>query len=52
MLDEVPTANSINSVADFFFAGFTRVTGTGTDGGERREVCNIGSRTSVDRILI
>ena len=47
--DEVPTADSMNSVAEFVFAGFTRVNGTETDGGERREVYNVGSRTSVHR---
>ena len=40
-LDELPTVDSINIVAEWFFAGFTRVTGTDTDEGERSEVYNV-----------
>jgi len=42
-LDKVekrPTADSINIAAEWFFAGFTRVTGTDTDKEERSEVYN------------
>ncbi|KAN0069234.1 Protein of unknown function (DUF3435) domain containing protein [Elaphomyces granulatus] len=42
-LDKVekrPTADSINIAAEWFFAGFTRVTGTDTDNEERSEVYN------------
>ncbi|OAG42721.1 AdoMet-dependent rRNA methyltransferase SPB1 [Fonsecaea monophora] len=35
-----PTADSINIAAEWFFAGFTRVTGTDTDKDERSEVYN------------
>jgi hypothetical protein len=38
-----PTVDSINTVAEWFFAGFTRVTGTDTDEGERSEVYNVRS---------
>ncbi|MCJ1426427.1 hypothetical protein MMC29_004330 [Sticta canariensis] len=37
-LAEQPTVDSINTVAEWFFAGFTRVTGTGTDAEQRSEV--------------
>ena len=36
-----PTADSINIAAEWFFAGFTRVTGTDTDKDERSEVYNV-----------
>ena len=36
-----PTVDSINIVAEWFFAGFTRITGTETDEGERSEVYNV-----------
>ena len=39
-----PTVDSINTVAEWFFAGFTRVTGTDTDEGERSEVYNVRSQ--------
>jgi hypothetical protein len=42
ILTDKPTADSIVIVAEWFFAGFTRVTGTGTDKGERTEVYNVG----------
>jgi hypothetical protein len=40
-LTEQPTVDSINTVAEWFFAGFTRVTGTETDAEERSEVYNV-----------
>lgn len=40
-LASVPTADSINTVAEWFFAGFTRVTGADTAEEERREVYNV-----------
>ena len=40
-LAEQPTVDSINTVAEWFFAGFTRVTGTETDAEERSEVYNV-----------
>jgi hypothetical protein len=42
-LAEQPTVDSINTVAEWFFAGFTRVTGTETDAEERSEVYNVSS---------
>ena len=39
-----PTVDSINVVAEWFFAGLSRVTGTKTDEGERSEVYNVSSR--------
>lgn len=36
-----PTVDSVNIVAEWFFAGFTRVTGTDTDEEERSEVYNV-----------
>ena len=40
-LTEQPTVDSINTVAEWFFAGFTRVTGTETDDEERSEVFDV-----------
>jgi hypothetical protein len=40
-LAEKPTADSMNTVAEWFFAGFTRVTGTETDAKQRSEVFNV-----------
>ena len=40
-LADVPTVDSINTVAKWFFAGFTRITGTDTDEGERSEIYNV-----------
>ncbi len=40
-----PTVDSINTVAEWFFAGFTRVTGTETDEEDRGEVYNVRSRS-------
>lgn len=39
-LTSVPTVDSINAVVEWFFAGFTRVTGTDTNEEERSEVYN------------
>ena len=39
--DDRPTVDSVNIVAEWFFAGFTRVTGTDTDEEERTEVYNV-----------
>ena len=36
-----PTVDSVNIVAEWFFAGFTRVTGTDTDEEERTEVYSV-----------
>jgi len=44
-LDERPTVDSVNIVAEWFFAGFTRVTGTDTVEEERSEVYNWVRRT-------
>ena len=40
-LADRPTADSINTIAEWFFAGFTRVTGTDTHERERSEVYNV-----------
>lgn len=40
-ITNVPTVDSINTVAEWFFAGFTRVTGTETNEEERSEVYNV-----------
>jgi hypothetical protein len=40
-LAPIPTVDSINTVAEWFFAGFTRVTGTPTDAKERSEVYRV-----------
>jgi hypothetical protein len=37
------TADSLNTFAEWFFAGFTRVTGTPTDERHRSEVYNVGT---------
>jgi len=38
---ELPTADSVNAFAEWFFAGFTRVTGTPTIDEDRSEVCDV-----------
>ena len=40
-LKDKPTVDSINTVAEWFFAGFTRVTGTETEPDERSAVYNV-----------
>jgi hypothetical protein len=40
-LTEKPTVESINTIAEWFFAGLTRVTGTETDAEQRSEVHNV-----------
>jgi hypothetical protein len=40
--DEKPTVDSVNTHAEWFFAGFTRVTGTPTDEEDRSEVYEVG----------
>lgn len=39
-----PTADSVNTFAEWFFAGFTRVTGTSTDAQERSKVYHVSYR--------
>jgi hypothetical protein len=36
-----PTVDSVNTTAEWFFAGFTRVTGTMTDAEDRSEVFSV-----------
>lgn len=36
-----PTADSVNAFAEWFFAGFERVTGTSTDAAHRSEVYHV-----------
>ena len=43
-LTNVPTVDSIYTVAEWFFAGFTRVTGTNTNEKEGSEVYNVKRR--------
>jgi hypothetical protein len=38
---ELPTVDSVNAFAEWFFAGFTRVTGTPTIDEDRSEVCDV-----------
>jgi hypothetical protein len=38
---ELPTVDSVNAFAEWFFAGFTRVTGTPTIKKDRTEVFNV-----------
>jgi hypothetical protein len=38
---EKPTADSLNAFVGWFFAAFSRVTGTPTDGDERSEVYDV-----------
>jgi hypothetical protein len=42
-LANVPTVDSINTVAEWFFAGFTRITGTDTNEEERSEVYDVST---------
>ena len=48
---ERPTVDSINSVPEWFFAGFTRITGTDTDEEERSEVYNVSSSSALVSVL-
>jgi hypothetical protein len=41
LIDKKITADSLQTFAESFFAGFTRVTGTPTDEGERSDVFNV-----------
>jgi hypothetical protein len=45
MLTKKPTVNSIDTVAEWFFAGFSRITRTETDAEERSEVYNVSQPT-------
>ena len=38
---ELPTADLVNAFAEWFFAGFTRATGTPTIDEDRSEVCDL-----------
>ena len=40
-IDERSIDESLNSFTEWFFAGFTRMTGTGVNETERREVYNV-----------
>lgn len=40
---EIPTADSVNTFAEWFFAGFHRITGTPIDEEDRREVYSVSS---------
>jgi hypothetical protein len=42
-LAAVPTVDSINTVVEWFFGGFTRVTGTDTNEEERSEVYDVST---------
>ena len=44
-IGEKPTVDAINAVAEIFFAGFTRFTGTETNKEERSEVYDVSPRT-------
>jgi hypothetical protein len=46
LLTQKPTVDSINTVAQWFFSGFTRVTGTETDAEESSEVYNVSQSTA------
>jgi hypothetical protein len=41
LIAEKPTCDSLNTFAEWFFAGFSRVTGTPTDADDRSEIYNI-----------
>ncbi|KAN0085538.1 AdoMet-dependent rRNA methyltransferase [Elaphomyces granulatus] len=51
-LDKRSTVDSVNTYAEGFFAGFSRVTGTPTDKEERSEVYNVCMRTLTKEGLI
>ena len=42
-LTNKPTVDSINTMAEWFFAGFTRVTGTETEAKERSDVYDVNA---------
>ncbi len=46
LLTQEPTVDFVNTVAEWFFAGCTRVTGTETDAEERSEVNNVSQPTA------
>jgi hypothetical protein len=41
--EKKPTVDSINSILEFFFAGFTSITGTETNGEDRSEVYDVST---------
>jgi hypothetical protein len=43
MIVKQTTCDSLNTFAEWFFAGFTRVTGTPTDADDRSEVYNVST---------
>ncbi|MCJ1474750.1 hypothetical protein MMC13_003410 [Lambiella insularis] len=47
-----PTVDSMNTVAEWFFAGFTRVTGTETEEEDRSEVYNIRRTLTREGIVV
>lgn len=47
-----PTVDSINTVAEWFFAGFTRVTGTETIETDRKEVYNVRDHINLRRVML
>lgn len=49
-LDVVPTVDSINTIAEWFFAGFERVTQNTISKQDRSEVYNVSSTELVSRL--
>jgi len=51
---KIPTSDSINSVVEWFFGGFTRVIGTETVRDDRSEAYNVSSHipTPLDRPIL
>ena len=47
-----PTVDSINTVAEWFFAGFTCVTGTETIEADRKEVYNVRDHINLRRVML
>jgi hypothetical protein len=43
VIAQKPTVDSMNTVAEWFFAGFTRVTGTDTEEDDRKEVYSVSA---------
>jgi hypothetical protein len=46
---ELPTADSVNTFLEWFFAGFSRVTGTETNAEDRSEVYNVSYQRRIWR---
>ena len=49
---EKPTVDSVNTFAEWFFAGFTRITDTPTDEENRSDICKLESKKNMPQLLL